>query len=96
MAQLEVNYPQMTYDEVVLLCKKCAEEIRAEGIDLLVSDYEAAIDVSDRIAYPLDMQAWITEDYPILYEIVNYAAAVDSNHTDRASWEKLLELIDSL
>lgn len=86
----------MTYDEVVAFCKGCAEEIRAEGVDLLVSDYEVAISVSDQIAYPLDMQEWITEDYPVLWEIANCAAVVDSDHTDRASWERLLELIDSL
>lgn len=91
------NYPQMTYDEAVEHCKFWADSIRHDGIDLLVSDYGAAIGISDQLAYPLEMQKWINiEEYPQLYEIAKYAVTVDNDHTNRAAWEKLLELIDQL
>ena len=51
----------------------------------------------DQLSYPLDMQEWITlQNYPDIYAIRYYAGAIDHDHTDRASWEKLLELIDKL
>ena len=57
----------------------------------------AAIGVSDQLAYPLDMQEWISAPrYPDIYAIRYYAGVVDRDHTDRDSWEKLLELIDKL
>lgn len=91
------DYPQMTRREAVSHCKHWAEAIRKDGIDLLVSDFGAAVTISDLLAYPLEMQEWITEEsQPELDEICTYAVAVDNDHTDRASWEKLLELIDAL
>ena len=91
------TYPQMTYDEAIAHCKYWAEDIRHDGVDLLSTDYEAAIGVSDQLAYPLDMQRWISADkYPLLYEIRRYAARVDSHHTDRIAWDNLLKLIDKL
>lgn len=67
------------------------------GFDLLTTDYGAAIGVSDQLAYPLEMQIWINlQEYPLLYEVCIYAVTVDNDHTDRASWEKLLGLIDKL
>lgn len=87
----------MTYDEAIEHCKHWAEEIRHDGVDLLSIDYEAAIGVSDQLAYPLDMQKWISADkYPLLHEIRRYATQVDSDYTDRASWDALLKLIDKL
>ncbi len=92
------NYPQMTYKQAVKHCKYWADQIRHDGLDLLTTDYGAAIGVSDKLAYPLDMQEWISAPrYPDIYAIRYYAGVVDrGDHTDRASWEKLLELIDKL
>ena len=91
------QYPQMTYKQAVKHCKHWADQIRADGLDLLTTDWVAAIGVSDQLAYPLDMQEWISAPrYPDIYAIRYYAGVVDRNHTDRASWEKLLELIDKL
>ena len=92
------NCPQMTYKQAVKHCKYWADQIRHDGLDLLTTDYGAAIGVSDKLAYPLDMQEWISAPrYPDIYAIRYYAGVVDrGDHTDRASWEKLLELIDKL
>ena len=91
------NYPQMTYKQAVKHCTHWADQIRADGLDLLTTDYVASIGVSDQLAYPLDMQEWISAPrYPDIYAIRYYAGVVDRDHTDRASWEKLLELIDKL
>ena len=92
------QYPQMTYKQAVKHCKYWADQIRHDGLDLLTTDYGAAIGVSDKLAYPLDMQEWISAPrYPDIYAIRYYAGVVDrGDHTDRASWEKLLELIDKL
>ena len=91
------QYPQMTYKQAVDHCKYWADQIRADGLDLLTTDYGAAIGVSDQLVYPLDMQEWISVPrYPDIYAIRYYAGVVDHDHTDRASWEKLLELIDKL
>ena len=92
------QYPQMTYKQAVEHCKYWADQIRHDGLDLLTTDYGAAIGVSDKLAYPLDMQEWISAPrYPDIYAIRYYAGVVDrGDHTDRASWEKLLELIDKL
>ena len=91
------QYPQMTYKQAVKHCKYWAEQIRADGLDLLTTDYGAAIGVSDQLAYPLEMQTWInSQEYPLLYKVCVYAVTVDNDHTDRESWEKLLELIDKL
>ena len=91
------NYPQMTYKQAVKHCKYWADQIRHDGLDLLTTDYGAAIGVSDKLAYPLDMQEWISAPrYPDIYAIRYYAGVVDCDHTDRVSWEKLLELIDKL
>lgn len=91
------QYPQMTYKQAVKHCKHWADQIRADGLDLLTTDWCAAIGVSDQLAYPLDMQEWISAPrYPDIYAIRYYAGVVDRDHTDRASWEKLLELIDKL
>ena len=91
------QYPQMTYKQAVKHCKYWADQIRADGLDLLTTDWGAAVGVSDQLAYPLDMQEWISAPrYPDIYAIRYYAGVVDHDHTDRASWEKLLELIDKL
>ena len=91
------QYPQMTYKQAVKHCKYWADQIRHDGLDLLTTDYGAAIGVSDQLVYPLDMQEWISAPrYPDIYAIRYYAGVVDHDHTDRASWEKLLELIDKL
>ena len=91
------NHPQMTYKQAVKHCKYWADQIRADGLDLLTTDYGAAIGVSDQLAYPLEMQAWInSQEHPLLYKVCAYAVTVDNDHTDRESWEKLLELIDKL
>ena len=91
------NHPQMTYKQAVKHCKYWADQIRADGLDLLTTDWGAAVGVSDQLAYPLDMQEWISAPrYPDIYAIRYYAGVVDHDHTDRASWEKLLELIDKL
>ena len=93
----ENQYPQMTYKQAVEHCKYWADKIRADGLDLLTTDYGAAIGVSDQLAYPLEMQAWInSQEYPLLYKVCVYAVTVDNDHTDRESWKKLLELIDDL
>ena len=91
------QYPQMTYKQAVKHCKYWADQIRHDGLDLLTTDYGAAIGVSDQLAYPLDMQEWISaQRHPNIYAIRYYADVVDRDHTDRSSWEKLLELIDRL
>ena len=91
------QYPQMTYKQAVEHCKYWADQIRADGLDLLTTDWGAAIGVSDPLAYPLDMQEWISAPrYPAIYAILYYAGVVDRDHTDRASWKELLELIDKL
>ncbi|MGB4761998.1 MAG: hypothetical protein WBP12_01410 [Candidatus Saccharimonas sp.] len=91
------KYPQMTKGKAIEHCKHWGEAIRHDGIELLVSDYEAAVTLSDSLAYPLEMQKWITaESEPLLNEICAYAVVVDNDHTNRAAWEKLLELIDTL
>ena len=91
------QYPQMTYKQAVEHYKYWADQIRHDGLDLLTTDYGAAIGVSDQLAYPLEMQTWInSREYPLLYKVCVYAVTVDNDHTDRASWEKLLELIDKL
>lgn len=94
----DVNqYPQMTRLEAVQHCKHWAEAIRKDGIALLVSDHGAAASLSDSLAYPLEMQTWITsESEPLLDEVCTCAVAVDNDHTDKAAWEKLVELIDNL
>ena len=91
------QYPQMTYKQAIEHCKYWAEQIRADGLDLLTTDWGAAVGVSDQLSYPLDMQEWIAlQNYPDIYAIRYYAGTVDHDHTDRASWKKLLELIDKL
>ena len=91
------QYPQMTYKQAVKHCRYWADQIRADGLDLLTTDWGAAVGVSDQLVYPLDMQEWISAPrYPDIYAIRYYAGVVDHDHTDRASWEKLLELIDKL
>ena len=93
----EDQYPQMTYKQAVEHCKYWADQIRADGLDLLTTDYGAAIGVSDQLAYPLEMQTWNnSQERPLLYTVCIYAVTVDNDYTDRASWEKLLELIDKL
>ena len=93
----EYQYHQMTYKQAVEHCKYWADQIRRDGLDLLTTDYGAAIGVSDQLAYPLDMQEWISaQRHPNIYAIRYYADVVDRDHTDRSSWEKLLELIDRL
>lgn len=90
-------YPQMTYRQAVEHCKYWADQIRSDGIDLLTTDYSAAIGVSDQLAYPLDMQVWISaERHPLMYKVCDYAGIVDSDHTNRPAWETLLRLIDQL
>ena len=51
----EDQYPQMTYKQAVKHCKYWADQIRHDELDLLTTDYGAAIGVSDQLAYPLDM-----------------------------------------
>lgn len=90
-------YPQMTYRQAVEHCKYWADQIRSDGIDVLTTDYSAAIGVSDQLAYPLDMQVWISaERHPLMYKVCDYAGIVDSDHTNRPAWETLLRLIDQL
>ena len=87
----------MIYKQAVKHCKYWADQIRHDGLDLLTTDYSAAIGVSGQLAYPLEMRTWInSKEYPLLYKVCIYAVTVDNNHTDRTSWEKLLELIDKL
>lgn len=91
------SYPQKSRAETIAHCKKWASVARTDGIDLLVSDKGAAIGIADLLAYTLEMQEWIdpvTE--PELSKVREYAVAVDNDHTDRASWETLLTLIDRL
>lgn len=90
-------YPQMTYRQAVEHCKYWADQIRSDGIDVLTTDYSAAIGVSDQLAYPLDMQVWISaERHPLMYKVCDYAGIVDSDHTNRPAWGTLLRLIDQL
>ena len=91
------QYPQMTYKQSVEHCKYWADQIRSDGLDLLTTDWGAAVGVSDQLAYPLEMQTWInSREYPLLYKVCVYSVTVDNYHTDRVSWKKLLELIDRL
>ncbi len=91
------QYPQMTYKQAVKCLLQQVDQIRADGLDLLTTDWGAAVGVSDQLVYPLDMQEWISAPrYPDIYAIRYYAGVVDHDHTDRVSWEKLLELIDKL
>ena len=93
----EYQYPQMTYKQAVEHCKYWVDQIRHDGLDLLTTDYGAAIGVSDQLAYPLEMQTWInSREYPLLYKVCVYSVTVDNDHTDRVSWKKLLELMDRL
>ena len=55
----EDQYPQMTYKQAVKHCKYWADQIRHDGLDLLTTDYGAAIGVSYQLAYALYMQTWI-------------------------------------
>ena len=65
MSSSNSQYPQMTYKQAVKHCKYWADQIRHDGLDLLTTDYGAAIGVSDQLAYPLDMQEWISApSYP--------------------------------
>lgn len=97
MSSSNSQYPQMTYEQAVEHCKYWADQIRHGWIDLLTTDYSAAIGVSNQLAYPLEMQTWInSKEYPLLYKVCVYAVTVDNDHTNRASWKKLLELIDKL
>lgn len=92
----KANYPQMSYDQAVQHCKREAEFIRSEGVDVLARD-ETAVSVSDSLCYPLEMQEWITpEDYPILHAITVYAVRADNDYTDKDAWEKILQLTDLL
>ena len=87
----------MTYQQATEHCKYWTNQVRADGLDLLTTDYGAAIGVSDKLAYPLEMQTWINpQEHPLLYEVCVLAVIVDNDHTDRVAWEKLLELIDKL
>ena len=87
----------MTYQQAVEHCKYWADQIRSDGVDVLTTDYSAAIGVSDQLAYPLDMQVWISaERHPLMYKVCDYAGIVDSDHTNRPAWETLLRLIDQL
>lgn len=91
------QYPQMTRSEVVQHCKHWVKAIHEDGISLLTVDYGAAITLSDVLAYPLEAQAWITaESEPLLDKIRTYAVEVGNDHTDKAAWEKLVELIEEL
>lgn len=91
------SYPQLQRDDIVAMCKKWAKNVRNDGLDLLTTDYEAAISLTDNLAYPLDMQEWIKPDTePELYAIVDLAGKVDSTHDDRPAWEDLLQRIDAL
>ena len=93
----EYQYPQMTYKQAVKHCKHWTDQIRADGLDSLTTNYVAAIGVSDQLAYPLEMQTWInSQEHPLLYKVCVYSVTVDNDHTDRVSWKKLLELIDRL
>lgn len=49
------QYPQITYKQAIKHCKYWAEQIRAYGLDLLTTNWGAAVGVSDQLAYPLDM-----------------------------------------
>ena len=88
---------QKSRDETIAHCKKWANIARTDGIDLLVNDKGAAIGIADLLAYTLETQEWIDPvAEPELNKVCEYAVAVDSDHTDRASWETLLALIDRL
>lgn len=88
----------LTREEAITLCQNWARMLRREyTIDTLVSDYGDGVLMSDQLAYPLEMQPWITpEAEPLLWAIRDHAVDVDIDHTRRADWEKLLELIDQL
>ena len=91
------SYPQMTYEQVVEHCRQYADIIRADGIDLFLSDIGESAVISDMLGYPLEMQEWINEkQYPLLSEIIEAAADVDRYHAKRESWKRLLDLIDKL
>lgn len=88
----------LTREEAITLCQNWARMLRREyTIDTLVNDYGDGVLMSDQLAYPLEMQPWITpEAEPLLSAIRDHAVDVDIDHTRRADWEKLLELIDQL
>ena len=77
----------LTRAEAIALCHTWARMLRREyTIDTLVSDYGDGV-----------LQPWITpEAEPLLWAIRDHAVDVDIDHTRRADWEKLLELIDQL
>ncbi len=88
----------LTREEAITLCQNWARMLRREyTIDTLVGDYGDGVLMSDQLAYPLEMQPWITpETEPLLWAIRDHAVDVDIDHTRRADWERLLELIDQL
>ena len=92
------QYPQMTYKQAFEYCKYWADKIRYKGIDLLTTGYSQVIVIYDQLAYTLYMQTWIDlQKYYPLYQVRTYVINIDyNNYTDRALWEKLLELIDKL
>ena len=49
------QYPQMTYKQATEHCKYWADQIRHGWIDLLTTDYSAAIGVSNQLAYNADV-----------------------------------------
>ena len=90
-------HKNMTREEIVTFCKQYAEYVRNLSVDKLVQDYGLSIGIGDEIEYPLYIQDWITpDDEPILYAISVYGYRVDNDHTNRESWEQLLQLIDIL
>lgn len=91
------NYPQMSREDAIKHCRYWASQIQKEGIESLASDYGSAIGISDQLVYPLDQQNWITpEDEPILHAINMYAIDVDSDHTNREAWQKIVKLSEIL
>ena len=91
------SYPQMTYEKAVEHCRQYADIIRADGIDLFLSDIGESAVISDMLGYPLERQEWINgKQYPLLSEIIEAAADVDRYHTKRESWKRLLDSIDKL
>ena len=47
------QYHQMTYKQTVEHCKYWADQVRADRLDLLTTDWDAAVGVSNQLAYPL-------------------------------------------
>ena len=43
----------MTYKQTVEHCKYWADQVRADRLDLLTTDWDAAVGVSNQLAYPL-------------------------------------------